>query len=138
MMIADQELPSEEVPDEINILRGRAAELEQQLSEARKHAEVRLIHSELKVEAVRAGIVDIDGLKLLDTSSVSIGPNGNVMGATELIKSFRASKPWLFGAAFSSRPVQAPPSQPPRSKSATDMTDAEYAAARAAILRQSA
>ena len=38
---------------------------------SRRHA-VASVHAELKVEAVRAGIVDLDGLKLLDSQEVEL------------------------------------------------------------------
>ena len=42
---------------------------------------------------------------------------------------------WLFGGGSSSSSASPPPAQPSRQKLATEMTDAEYRAARAAILR---
>lgn len=126
----------EDAMSELTILRDRAANLEQRLIETQRDADSKLMRAELKVEAIRAGIVDLDGLKLLDLSSISLEPSGQLTGGVELIRNFRAAKPWLFEPSFSSRPVLVPPSQSPRSKSAVDMTDEEYAAARAAVLRQ--
>jgi hypothetical protein len=84
---------------------------------------------------LRAGIVDLDGLKLLDPSAVEVGEAGDVKNAADVITQLRRTKPWLFGGGSSSSSANPPPAQPPRQKRATEMTDAEYRAARAAILR---
>ena len=47
----------------------------------RNRRRTNLVMSELKAEAVRAGMVDLDGLKLLDTSTVTVGERGDVTGA---------------------------------------------------------
>ena len=46
----------------------RAAELEKRLQEIEVTTATRLIRAELKMEAIRAGMVDLDGLKLVDSS----------------------------------------------------------------------
>ena len=95
----------------------------------------RVLRAELKVEAVRAGIVDLDGLKLLDLKKVELTSEGELANAAELMAQLRRAKPWLFGGTSSSSPASPPPAQPPRQKLATEMTDDEYRAARAAILK---
>ena len=117
-------------------LRARAAELEQQVRCLSEQAHTNLVLSELKAEAVRAGMIDLDGLKLLDTSTVTIGNHGDVNGAATVMERFRRAKPWLFGGASSTTTAVPPPSQPPRAKRATDMTPEEYRAARAALVRR--
>jgi hypothetical protein len=121
--------------DPVAELRARAGELEQRLADSERQARGRIVRAELKVEAVRAGIVDLDGLKLLDLEHVELTPEGELANAAELMAQLRRAKPWLFGAASSSSPASPPPAQPPRQKSATEMTDEEYRAARAAILK---
>jgi hypothetical protein len=120
----------------VETLRARAAELEQQVRSLSEQARANLLMSELKAEAVRAGMVDLDGLKLLDTSTLAIGDRGEVVGAAALMDRFRRTKPWLFGAASSTTTAVPPPAQPPRAKQATDMTADEYRLARAALLRR--
>jgi hypothetical protein len=120
----------------LDSLRARAAELEQQVRSLSEQARTNLVLSELKAEAVRAGMVDLDGLKLLDTSAITVGDRGEVTGAASVMDRFRRAKPWLFGAASSTTTAVPPPSQPPRAKKATDMTPEEYRAARAAIVRR--
>lgn len=116
----------------------RADALERELEELRSSAQGRLVRAELKVEAVRAGIVDLDGLRLLEIADARVGENGEVENAAEMVAQLRRAKPWLFSAGSSSSAASAPPAQPLRQKSATEMTDDEYRAARAALLKQHA
>ena len=118
-------------------LRARAEGLERQLNESKQLAEARLIRAELKTEAIRAGMVDLDGLKLIDTSRITLNSDGEVDGLVELMLRLKRNKPWLFGGSSSSSASTPPPTQPPRQKSATEMTDAEYRTAREALLRGS-
>ncbi len=122
--------------DTVETLRARAAELEHQVRTLTEQARANLLMSELKAEAVRAGMVDLDGLKLLDTSTVTVADNGEVAGAAAAMERFRRTTPWIFNAASSTTTAVPPPSQPPRAKQATDMTPEEYRAARAALLRR--
>jgi len=73
-------------------LRARADGLEQQLREAIDTRQELLVQAELKLEAVRAGMVDLDGLKLLDSSGLQLGPNGEVEGAQSLMQKLRAKQ----------------------------------------------
>jgi uncharacterized membrane protein YqiK len=103
---------------------------------AEKAANERIIRAELKAEAIKAGMVDLDGLKLADLSSVTIGDDGNVTGATELLTALKEAKPYLFSAPqpHSSNPTPPPPAPKPGDKKlAKDMTPEEFAAARRAI-----
>ena len=81
----------------------------------------RLIAAELKSAAVHAGIVDLDALRMLDLSSVKMSASGAVEGAKELMDRAKAAKPHLFASA--------------PAKHASQMTPAEYAAARSRIVR---
>jgi hypothetical protein len=123
MTIADTPVADTETLDS---LRARAAELEQQVRSLSEQARVNLVMSELKAEAVRAGMVDLDGLKLLDTSSVAVGEGGEVTGAAAVMERFRRAKPWLFSSPSTTTTAVPPPSQPPRAKKAIDMTPEEY------------
>ncbi len=110
--------------------------LEQLLGDVRKEAELRLLRAELKTEAIRAGMIDLDGLKLLDQSALKLSPSGDVDGIAPIMAQLKRDKPWLFASSSSSSPVTPPPAQPPRQKRATEMTDAEYRAARAELLKR--
>ena len=85
----DDEVTSEPDVNLVGELRARADSLERRLAEAEQDAKSRLILAELKVEAVRAGIVDLDGLKLLDLKEVSLTADGDLYNATQLIPTLR-------------------------------------------------
>lgn len=132
-------MPEQEpVPDPTELLeefRSRAELLERRLAEVQQQAEARLIRAELKTEAIRAGIVDPDGLKLIDVSALKLNEDGEFEGAAELISEFKHAKPWLFGGQRSSSSgSMAPPSSPPRQKSATEMTESEWRRARSLLI----
>jgi hypothetical protein len=119
-------------------LRAELDRLQRESHEIRQQAAHRIIEAEMKVEALRAGIVDLDGLKFLDLTQVLLEDNGGVAGGVELISQLKRAKPWLFGAPSSSSVARVPPSKPARPKLATEMTDDEYRVARANIIRRSA
>jgi hypothetical protein len=95
----------------------------------------RLIAANLRTEAVRAGMIDLDGLKLMDLSGVQLDDTDKLVDGRKLMMDLRRAKPWLFGAASTSSSAAAPSSQPIRQKAAMDMTDEEYAAARSAVTK---
>jgi hypothetical protein len=115
--------PKEDVaPDEIAKLRG--------------DFQSRLVAANLRTEAVRAGMIDLDGLKLVDLSTVRLGDDDKIIGARKIMDDLRRNKPWLFPGLSSSSPALAPASQPVRQKTALEMSDDEYIAARAAITKR--
>ena len=114
----------------------RAAALQRRLAEVETQSRERLIRAELKAEAVRAGIVDLDGLKLVDAGALRVDEAGEVQGAAALMQSLRRAKPWLFNGASASSTATPPPAQPPQARRATDMTADEWRAARADLLRR--
>ncbi len=114
----------------------RLAALEARLAEVEADAQARVLRAELKHEAVRAGMVDLDGLKLIDAVGLKLAENGEVAGAAALMRDLKRAKPWLFGAVSSSSTAPAPKTEPPRAKSAMEMNDAEWRAARTELLRQ--
>ncbi len=130
------ESPREITEAQLAELRLRADGLEKQLSELQRETQVRLIMSELKSEALRAGIIDLDGLRLAETSGVKVEQDGAVSGAATAIAELRRRKPWLFGAGSSSSAAAVPVAQQPTQKSALQMTEQEYRAARAALLKR--
>lgn len=108
-----------------------AAEAEGKIKEAHTAAEQRVIRAELKAEALKAGMVDLDGLKLADLTKVKINDAGEIEGATELMEELKKAKPYLFGTTQnSSTPGNPPNPKQPAAKKATEMTPEEYAAAR--------
>lgn len=95
----------------------------------------RLVQAELRTEAVRAGMVDLDGVKLIDAGLVKVDEAGGVVDGAGVIAALRAAKPWLFGRSSSSSAV-APRAEPPRAKLAMEMSVDEWRAARAELLRR--
>ncbi len=126
-----QELPVEPTPEQ-----HRVADLERRLSEQTQAHHARLAQSELKLHAVRAGMIDLDGLKLLDPSRIRLTEAGEVESADRLMSDLRRDKPWLFRQATTSTVGAAPPSTPPSAKRATEMTHAEWQAARATLIKR--
>ncbi|HEX7389410.1 MAG TPA: hypothetical protein VF286_04820, partial [Acidiphilium sp.] len=56
--------------------RMRAEMAERLLDQIRQDSSERLKRAELKIEAVRAGMIDLDGLKLIDFDQVALGEDG--------------------------------------------------------------
>jgi len=106
------------------------------IAEAAKAADQRIIRAELKAVAVKAGMVDLDGLKLADLSTVKLNEAGEVEGADALMESLKKAKPYLFGAASTSGTSKVPAPGDPKAKKATDMTPEEYKAAKADALKK--
>lgn len=109
---------------------------EARVGEVSKAAEQRIVRAELKAHAIKAGIVDLDGLKLVDLSSVKLDDNGEVEGADALIETLKKAKPYLFGTPSSSTTKPPPSNDPPPAKRATELTAEEYAAAKKALIKR--
>lgn len=106
-------------------------------AEVQAEADKRVLLAEMKSEAVKAGMVDVDGLKLADLSGVTL-KDGKLDGADALFSGLKESKPYLFGQppSSSSTPTPPPPATPPAAKKATEMSAEEYEAAKASILKR--
>jgi hypothetical protein len=114
----------------------RAAALERRIAELEATMDARLIRAELKAEAVRHGMVDLDGLKLVDPAAMTVDEAGEVRGAATVMRDLKRAKPWLFGAASTSSTAAPPPAQPPKPRTAKEMSYAEWQAARADLVRR--
>ena len=135
-MMADSESVAGPEDGSIEEFRARAEDLEQRMTVLQKDADARVIRAELKVAAVRAGMIDLDGLKLMDLAPLVLDEHGELPAASHLIAQLKHAKPWLFGGASTSSSAGIPPAQSPRPKLATEMTDEEYREARSAMLRR--
>lgn len=114
-----------------------AADAKAQTAEASKAADARVIAAELRVIGLRAGMVDLDGLKLGDLSLVTIDKDGVVQGGEAMMDALKKAKPYLFGAAGASSSSAAPkPGADPNAgkTNAQQMTPAEYAAYKQSII----
>jgi hypothetical protein len=108
---------------------------EDEIGKLHAQYQARLVAAGLRAEAIKAGMIDLDGLKLLDASSIVLDADDRIVGGRKLMDDLRRDKPWLFGPTSSSSIAAVPASQPVRQKTALEMTDEEYAAARAALTR---
>jgi hypothetical protein len=124
--------PSSEPGDNLNEQPDAVSE---DIMKLRHEFESRLVLANLQTEAVRSGMIDLDGLKLIDLSAVRLGTDDKIIGARKLMDDLRRNKPWLFGVTSSSSAAIAPASQPVRQKMALEMTDEEYTAARTAVIK---
>lgn len=106
------------------------AEMARAVAGANTASEARIIRAELKASALAAGMVDLDGLKLLDLSAVTMNSAGDVAIPDGFFAAAKVAKPYLFGSPIptTSTPVVPPPADPPSPKRANDMTAAEFAA----------
>lgn len=103
-------------------------EADAKTKEAETKANERIIRAELKAEAIKAGMVDLDGLKLADLSTVKLNEAGEVEGAAELMEALKKSKPFLFGSTSSTSNTGKPPEKKEDTpKKATEMDDKEWA-----------
>jgi hypothetical protein len=114
----------------------RITELERRLADQETTLKNRLAQAELKSHALRAGILDLDGLKLLDPGSIKLGANGEIENAEALMTELRRAKPWLFQTVSSSSAAAVPPTTPPTAKRATAMSHTEWQAARAEMIKR--
>jgi hypothetical protein len=106
-----------------------------EVARLRSNFQSRLLAANLRTEAVHAGMVDLDGLKLIDLSAVRLDGEDRIVNGRRIMEDLRRSKPWLFAGRSSSNAIAAPESQPARQKTALEMTDEEYAVARSAVTK---
>ena len=110
---------------------------DEKVSAAQKAADERLLRAELKAAAVKAGLVDMDVLKLVDISPLKLNENGEIEGLDKLVEDFKKTKPHFFGAAGAS--TSAPGTKPaPKGGNdpvdVTKMSPQDYAAYKAKML----
>ena len=117
--------------------RARAEAAEAALEQAGAEAKARIIRAELKAEAVKAGMVDLDGLKLIEADELRVNEAGEVEDAPAVLAKLKRAKPWLFGGGkSSSAAANAPKPEPLRQRMASEMSRDEWLSARAALLKR--
>lgn len=72
--------------------RKSAREAMEYLEQMRQH----IIAAETQIEAIRAGLVDVDAWVFLDTSGITINAEGKLEGSADAIEKLRQAKPFLF------------------------------------------
>lgn len=114
-----------------------SAEAEARVRQAEEAARARVVRAELRAAAVRAGMIDLDGLKLADLSGVALNEEGEVEGAEAVLAQLKDAKPYLFASSAqgSSSTQTPPPPRPTTSKSALAMSSTEWAEAQRRIER---
>lgn len=98
---------------------------------ARKSADERLLRAELKTAAVKAGLVDLDVLKLADIGELKFNDKGEIEGLDKFIEDFKKAKPHFFNAAGASTSATGTKPAPKAGNEPVDvtkMTPKEYAA----------
>ncbi len=108
---------------------------EAEVARLRDELQARVTAASLRTEAVRAGMIDLDGLKLIDLTKVCLDENDMITDGRKIMADLRKAKPWLFGNPSTSSGAIPPVSQPIRARSAMEMTDEEYSAARTAVTK---
>lgn len=105
-------------------------EADERMAQTVSAADQRIIRAELKAEAIKAGMVDLDGLKLADLSAVKLDENGEVVGAGELMATLKEAKPYLFtqAAATTTTPKETPTKKEPAPFNAKTATEDEIKA----------
>lgn len=118
-------------------LTGRATAAEKAATAAAEKAAERSRAAELRMAAKDAGLVDMDGLKLLDHTALKLNADGDIENAPEVLAAMKTAKPYLFGTAFATGTTSSTSAPPPPNtgtpKRAVDMTPDERAAGARAL-----
>jgi hypothetical protein len=115
----------------------RAEAAEAALVQMQKEAMEKIVRAELKAEAIKAGMIDLDGLKLIETDKLNVTETGELKEAAAVLAQLKRAKPWLFpGGKSSSSAATAPRPEPPRPRHANEMSREEWLSARAALVRR--
>jgi hypothetical protein len=96
-------LKEDEYKEQIANLEKETSATKKMLADERKRNDEIRKFGELKTEAVRAGINDIEDIyKLADLSKVTITERGEVLGAIDVVKDLQTKKPYLFRTSTAS------------------------------------
>lgn len=105
-----------------------AEEADGKIKEAHTASDQRIIRAEMKAAAIKAGMVDLDGLKLADLSKIKLNDAGEAEGADALMEELKKAKPYLFQSGSTTSHTGKPPEKKdPAPKTATDMSAEEWA-----------
>jgi hypothetical protein len=76
--------------------RSAQAERDAAIVSMRAENDKRLITAELRMAAMRSGIIDVDALRLIDAGHLAVRPDGVIDGAEDAILALKSAKPYLF------------------------------------------
>ena len=91
------------------------AKLDERIVEMEERAKARVLKSELKAAAVRAGVVDFDDLFVImqkDLKKVEYNDDGDIANANEMIAEVKKTKAHLFTGVNTSSTTTAPQARP--------------------------
>ena len=116
-----------------------AKDIEARVAEVSTAAAQRLVRAEIKAGATAAGLAHMDFLKLIDTSKVAVGEDGEVVVPESFWADVKAKLPHLFAQTGADKGTTSNPAVPPKpattgTKHVSEMTPEEAAAAEAALL----
>lgn len=115
----------------------RIKQIETEAGEKLTKAQQSAVRANLRVAAKEAGAADPnDMLALIPADKLKVNDEGEIENAAELMAELKKAKPYLFGAASTSSTAKPPNNDPPKPKSALEMTDAEYRAKRAELTKR--
>ena len=116
-------------------LTNATADADGKVTAAQQTANERILRAELKTVALKAGMVDLDGLKLADLSTVKLTDAGEVEGAEALMTLLKEKKPYLFAAASTTTQTNTPPTPKDlANKDARTLSSEDYKAQKAALI----
>lgn len=116
-------------------LTGKVTEAETKSTETLTKAQQRTLNADLRVAATLAGMLDLDGLKLIDNSKIELDEEGNLKNGEALMTSLKETKTYLFSKeappppklpTSTSNPEPTPKPKDPKAKSAKDLSEAEW------------
>jgi len=117
-------------------LESKDAEIVTKLAESSTAAKEQVKAARLEALALREGLVDLDGLKLLDLSKITQKEDGTFEGVEEVFKAAREAKPYLFGEKVTTTTGTKPAPKPgdPAPVDARKLTKEEYQKEKDALL----
>lgn len=105
----------------------KTAELEAKAKETTKIGK-------LEVQALKEGMIDLDGLKLADTSKVTLDEKGELVGTEDFFKTLKESKGYLFGKVNTTNIDRVPKPGSPDPVDAKNMKQEDYEAAKSKLI----
>jgi hypothetical protein len=117
--------------DPVPHLLARIDHLERQIEAVTTDLDRRFVARDLRAEARRAGLTDMDALSGIDLDGLA-----SASAISDAVAALRREKPGLFAGKSTSGPSAPPPFRAAQRKDAMAMTDEEYRVARAELLRR--